>query len=501
MKEPRPAGSLVTRVRITFLTGLANMAGVAVVIAFFILTEREMTRGNGLHNYLAAAFLLGLGVVWGNLWSREGIRFARLPLEEQLNHPELERYQAQAVNTPLVTAFISLAVWALAGPLIGIVGPLLYGTFDLSKALLEIFGISLIGGPITTICVFFIIEAQWQKNLPEFLRHHPIHNIPGAVRIPVKARMVSAILLVSLIPLLITAITAYLMAQDVASAGAAEKEPMLRHLSVTVTFLVLACGTASVGVAIFLAGSIAGPLRSLSLAMARVARGDFKTRVKPATNDEIGALADGFNDMIQGLEERERIKKTMQRYLDPEIAHQILSGRIDVEGEMKDVTLLFSDLRAFTSFAEQHHPKEVLAKINRYFSAMTAVIRNHGGTVFQYVGDEIEAVFGAPLADPLHPDRAVAAALEEINREWAEKGEPPLAHGVGIHSGVALAGNVGSHDRQSYALVGDTVNTASRVAGLCRDFETDLLVSESTVQRLTSPRGPDPVGIGRGQGA
>ena len=307
--------------------------------------------------------------------------------------------------------------------------------------------------------------------------------------------MVSAILLVSLIPLLITAITAYTLAQGLAAAGPAQKGPLLRHLSVTVTYLVLACGGTAVGVALFLANSIAGPLRGLSLAMARVARADFKTRVEPAGNDEIGALADGFNLMIQGLEERERIKETMQRYLDPEIARQILSGRINVEGEMKDVTLLFSDLREFTAFAEQHHPKEVLAKVNRYFSAMTEVIRKHDGTVFQYVGDEIEAVFGAPLADPLHPDRAVAAALEmrealeEINREWIGNGQTPLRHGVGIHSGVALAGNVGSHDRQSYALVGDTVNTASRVSGLCRDFKTDLLISESTVQRLSSPRG------------
>ncbi len=471
------------------------MAGVAVVIAFFILTEREMARGMGLFNYLASAFLLTLGILWGNLWSREGIRFARLPLEKQLTHPELERFQAQAVNTPLVTAFISLSIWALAGPLIGIVGPLLYGTFDLSHALLEIFGISFIGGAITTICVFFFIEAQWQKNLPQFLRHRPIHTIPGAVRIPVKARMVSAILLVSLIPLLITAITAYTLAQGLASAGPGEREPLLRHLSVTVAYLVLACGVTAVGVALFLANSIAGPLRGLSLAMARVARADFKTRVEPAGNDEIGALADGFNLMIQGLEEREWIKETMQRYLDPEIARQILSGRINVEGEMKDVTLLFSDLREFTAFAEQHHPKEVLAKVNRYFSAMTEVIRKHDGTVFQYVGDEIETVFGAPLADPLHPDRAVAAALEmrealeEINREWIGNGQIPLRHGVGIHSGVALAGNVGSHDRQSYAPVGDTVNTASRVSGLCRDFKTDLLISESTVQRLSSPRG------------
>ena len=379
MTRSRPANSIKTQFRISFLTGVANMAGVAVVIAFFILTDQGISAETGRFNLAASFFLLALGVVWGNLWTRGSRKFDRLDLAQQLEHPELERYQAAAVNLPLVTAFISLVIWFLAGPLIGVVGPLLYNKFDFAEALIGVFGISLIGGPITTVCVFFFIETVWQKDLPDYVLVRPIRTIPGAIRIPVKARMISAMVLVSLIPLLITAMVAFLMGQELAAAGPDESRPLLDSLSTMVTYLVLAGGGTAVGVAVFLANSIARPLRSLTLAMNRVAKADFTARVEPTANDEIGALADGFNSMIQGLAERERIRETMHRYLDPEIARQIMSGRINVEGEMKDVTLLFSDLRGFTTFAENHHPKEVLSKVNSYFSAMTRVIRDHGG--------------------------------------------------------------------------------------------------------------------------
>jgi len=478
--------------RISLITGLANLAGVAVVVLFFALTDGAESVGhNGLYNLVATFILVAGGIVWGNYWSKDSARFEKLPLEERRNHPDLERIQALAINTPLVTAGISLAMWAIGGVLIGVLIPLLLDHFDLSQALISVLGISIIGGTITTVCVFFGIEALWRPNIPFFLEDRPIHTVPGALRLPVKVRMIGAIILVSLIPLVITGLAAYSLAQELAQAGPGEKQEVLRTLSLTVTYLLLASSLVSVLVAAFLANSVAKPLRSLTLAMNRVGRGDFTTRLEPTTNDEIGALTDGFNTMIQGLARGEEIREAMHRYLDPEVAAQILNGRLNVEGEMVDVTLLFSDLREFTTFAEANHPKLVLAKLNQYYTAMTEVIRGHGGVVLQYVGDEIEAVFGAPLPDPLHPDKALAAALAMrqalagLNQAWTRDGEAALAHGIGIHTGLALAGSVGSPDRQSYALVGDTVNTASRVAGLCKEFQTDLLVSQATVQRLS----------------
>ena len=187
---------------------------------------------------------------------------------------------------------------------------------------------------------------------------------------------------------------------------------------------------------------------------------------------------------------RQRVEDAFGRHVHPSVAELILSGRLNMDGEMKDVTLLFSDLRNFTTFAEQNHPKVVFARINEYYSSMSEIVHRFDGVVLQYVGDEIEAVFGAPFPDDHHPDKAVQAALEmrqtltELNARIRDLGQTQFRHGIGIHSGPVLAGVVGSTERQTYCLVGDTVNVASRVADLCKKYETDILVSHQTFQHL-----------------
>lgn len=187
---------------------------------------------------------------------------------------------------------------------------------------------------------------------------------------------------------------------------------------------------------------------------------------------------------------RQEVEDAFGRHVHPSVAELILSGRLKTRGTMENVTLLFSDLRNFTGFAEQNHPKQVFSRINEYYASMTEVIQDFGGVVLQYVGDEIEAVFGAPFADEHHPENAVKAALgmrlalEKLNLQFRELGQPQLSHGIGIHTGTALAGVVGSKERQTYCLVGDTVNVASRVADLCKRFEADILISQQTYDRL-----------------
>jgi class 3 adenylate cyclase len=158
---------------------------------------------------------------------------------------------------------------------------------------------------------------------------------------------------------------------------------------------------------------------------------------------------------------------------------------------MTRATLLFSDLRDFTPFVESTHPQRVVSIMNQYFSEMAEAIKQNQGLILQYVGDEIEAVFGAPVPRDDHPDLAANAALEmmkrldQLNERFQAQGVSPLRHGIGIHTGAVLAGIIGSKERSSYALVGDTVNLASRIQGLTKEFSCDVMLSQTTHDLIT----------------
>jgi class 3 adenylate cyclase len=224
--------------------------------------------------------------------------------------------------------------------------------------------------------------------------------------------------------------------------------------------------------------------------MEDVTNGNFDSRVPLVSNDEFGQIASKTNDLIHGLRERDVCYMSFGKYVTPEIRDRILNGRIPVNGERTEGTLLFSDLRDFTRYVDVTEPEEVIKSMREYFTAMEKAIRKFHGIVLQYVGDEIEAVFGVPINLEDHPDLAVQAALEmrkgldELNRERIGKGKQPFEHGIGIHTGKLLAGNTGSQERLSYALIGGTVNLASRIAGLNKTFGSDILVSSATVERL-----------------
>jgi len=184
------------------------------------------------------------------------------------------------------------------------------------------------------------------------------------------------------------------------------------------------------------------------------------------------------------------VKETFGRYVSREVRDEILSGRIPLDGELKKVTVLFADLRNFTPMVEATPPKEVVRIMNSYFREMADAIRRHGGLVLQYIGDEVEAVFGAPVSVPDHARAAVRAALEMrrrlevVNQGLAQQGYPPLDNGIGIHTGEVLAANIGGGDRLTYSLVGDTVNLASRLQGLNKQFGTKILISGETLAEI-----------------
>jgi adenylate cyclase len=183
---------------------------------------------------------------------------------------------------------------------------------------------------------------------------------------------------------------------------------------------------------------------------------------------------------------KRRLRDALGRYVSPEVAARVERNPGGLEGERRQVSILFTDLRGFTTLSERMAPEQMAARLTEYFDAMTSAIFVHRGMVNDFIGDAILAVFGAPLDDPEHARHAVLSALamvetlDRLNERWTGEGLPALRMGVGIHTGEVFAGNVGRAGKVKYAVVGDTVNLASRVEGLNKELGTTMLVTEAT---------------------
>jgi adenylate cyclase len=239
-----------------------------------------------------------------------------------------------------------------------------------------------------------------------------------------------------------------------------------------------------------LAGGIIAPLQGLVAGMREVLRGNLQYRSPIERRDELGFIAKSFNEMVDGLEERELIRATFGRFVSHEVAEAVLTGRVPLQGERREVSILFQDIRGFTSLSERLDPGVLLRLLNQFFTEVVAAVEAEGGVVKQFLGDGVMALFGAPQPYPDHAARAVRAALgivdrlKGLNETLTQQGVGPLEIGVGIHSGMVVAGLIGPDNRIEYGVVGDAVNLASRVESLTREMQATILVSREISAQL-----------------
>lgn len=251
-------------------------------------------------------------------------------------------------------------------------------------------------------------------------------------------------------------------------------------------------------ISVFLARGLTRPVRELVGATQRVARGDFDARVHEDSQDEIGQLARSFNVMTEGLALKEQYRGVLDKVVSKEVAEELLRGDLRLGGENREVTVLFADVRGFTTLTEGMEPQRVIALLNETMERLGEAVEREGGVVDKYVGDEIMAVFGAPMAQEDHAVRAAAAAramqasMAEVNESRAARGEPPMRVGVGIHTGVAVAGNMGSPNRLNYTVLGETVNLGARLCAAAGAGE--VLISGATLEALDDPGAAVPRG-------
>jgi len=206
------------------------------------------------------------------------------------------------------------------------------------------------------------------------------------------------------------------------------------------------------------------------------------------TGDELEELATGFNSMIIGLQDRDKMKTTFGKYMTASVMEHLLAGRVQPGGELLPVTILFSDIRSFTTISENMDAKALVALLNEYFTEMVGIVMEENGVVDKYIGDAIMAVFGAPVGKPDDPVRAVRAAvrmreaLANLNVSLKARGMQELRTGIGVHTGEVVAGNLGSEKRMEYTVIGDAVNLASRLESATKELHVNILISEDTYE-------------------
>jgi adenylate cyclase len=221
-------------------------------------------------------------------------------------------------------------------------------------------------------------------------------------------------------------------------------------------------------------------------------RGQWIAMAQPLTAGAAALFAGtAYRYFVEDAEKR-KVSGLFGRYVSRDVYTQLMANPslAALGGARREMTVLFSDLRGFTTITEKGNPEELVRQLNEYFTRMVDIVFRNGGTVDKFVGDMVMALFGAPVDDVDHADAAVSAAVEmvrelgELNRQWAADGRVQLDIGVGVNSGDMIAGNIGSSAIMSYTVIGDSVNLGSRLESLNKEYRTRIIISEATRGRL-----------------
>jgi adenylate cyclase len=449
-------------------------AGVVLVISLFVVPLPEPPHLHHIEvvNAIWAACYVGVAVPVGVFFGTRGLRdLRRWLLEERAATPAEAR---GVLHAPLRLFVLQVSLWFGGAVLFGVVND----TYN-SKVASRVVIVVAITGLVTASTAYLLTERLLRTAAARALSA----GSPARTAVPgVATRTVLAWAIGSGLPVLGTiAIGIIGLTGDKSST-----QYQLALAMVVLGGIAVAVGLLSVTLA---ARTTADPIDSVRRALANVQRGDFDVRVPVYDATQIGQLQLGFNQMVAGLQERERIREAFGTYVDPDVAEHVLKEGTDLAGEEVEVTIMFIDIRDFTGFAEKTPAPEIVAAINGLFGITVPIIHKHGGRVDKFVGDGLMAVFGAPGRQPDHADRALKAALE-IEAALGAGHEQPLKVGIGLNSGRVVAGNIGGDGRFEFGVIGDAVNVAARVEAATRQTGDTVLIAEHTKRLLRSEHPP-----------
>lgn len=384
---------------------------------------------------------------------------------------------------PLCSALWAVCFYLLFFPLGFYLSPLAgsYGG-DLELPVDYIYFIAMILASVAGYLVYFLVNALVTRIKLHLFRTRGL-ILPGAGG-RLRRRMVVAISFISVMPLvlLLAEFLWFVRYRDGGGLDLPFESAIIMDVSV---------GLFLIGIVIaFLPPSLTRPIEVLAGAVERVARGDLTVRAPVTSNDEIGGLTMRFNEMVDGLNERQAIRETFGKYVPEAVAEQLIRDPGVLAGEERIASIMFTDIQGFTGISEQLSPAETIALLNDYFEVVLEPIRAEGGTVNAFIGDSVFASFNVPVPHDDHAARAIRAALAIgrvlEGRRFGPGGDIRLQTRIGINTGTVAAGAVGGGDRLGYTIIGDSVNVASRLEGLAKEMGGPVLVSDATRQAAGS---------------
>lgn len=492
--------------RLNLAVVIANVCGAALITFYFTNLQFSSAQAGDsldalgtLFTVLVVAGLLVLGNALSGRRVGPMLAWYRQAAAGEVSDPAPADIRRAALNYAAVGAGVTLVMWLLAGVVFGVTTGLDAGPqqFDWNGFLQILFGAIAIVGPVTSALVYFAVEWIWRSELPLFFPKGELSQTL-AFRVTVRRRLF-IMFAMGTMPLLLLAALTYSQASAMARADTpADLLPGLVRLEL---FIVGVGALVALILARFLGTSLVEPLEALSREMAAAREGNLERYITVTSNDELGLLAEGFNAMVGGLRREEVIRRLFGLYVTPQVADHAIQHGAELGGQLVEASVLFSDIRGFTSMTERMEPGALIALLNRYFQTISAAVIEHGGLVNKFGGDSLLAVFGTPL-NPAedHPTQAVQAAqgmlaaLEAFNQDQARRGEPQVHIGVGVATGPILAGNVGGAERLEYTVIGDAVNLASRLESMTKELDATILVSETTAALVRDWASLSPMG-------
>lgn len=390
---------------------------------------------------------------------------------------DLRKAQAMTINIPWVVALLCIVGYLGCIPVF--VCSLNFATESLDPQINTHLVISfLISAAICGTQAFFIAEICCLQLLyPEFFEVGQKVEADGGVAGSLRTKWIAWVVSTVVCPVSAELLLFF------------APEPS-KNFAIAVALIFIAFGLMSAWLA---ARLIIRPIHHLSSAAKRVAEGDLDARVNLQRSDDFGMLIAEFNNMVTGLKEKARVQNLFGSHVGRRAAQAILGSPSGLSGTNREITAMFVDVRNFTSISDSRRPEEVVELLNVFFQNMVEIVESNGGMVNKYLGDGFMALFGAidneQPSELSHADMAVRCAIQMDQRLKVvnERISLPFdfAIGVGIHTGEAVVGSIGSQQRLEYTAIGDTVNVASRIEGLTKRLEKTVLFSEATKAKLT----------------